>query len=454
MLLKAQSMTFILFLLMLSSGVVFGDEIRADMDAPGEYKPDTMNQESPNLLIGGIGQNGPNPEDNPNYTELAYQIGAMYIPMYYSDEAGLEDEGQVNLAASWFKSYIYPNGLTYWPKYENGLENTALTDKTYNTIVAYSGGTVTAVTALAEQDVKCHTLILISPIRGAPYKNPLIPVDIETALTFPNQDKSYKDAVKGLLDSGAVQRIVIIQSSKDDRIAFGTHYQARFNKGEVSGIDVYNIKLETSGEQGHLEIFEHAKDHLTLGRNGRVYYESNLQAYTLVIKGIELYKQGKYDEAIQAFDEAIGLDPNYAKAWSHKGYALSKQGKYDEAIECLDEAIRLDPNDTYPWGVKGLVLEMQGNHDEAIKCFDEAIGRDPNDANAWAGYGVVLAEIGNYDEAIGYFSEALKGYDADIEIDPNDAAAWKGKGHALNLLGRTTEANAALAKADELGYTG
>ena len=82
MLLKAQSMTFILFLLMLSSGVVFGDEIRADMDAPGEYKPDTMNQESPNLLIGGIGQNGPNPEDNPDYSELAYQIGAMYIPMY------------------------------------------------------------------------------------------------------------------------------------------------------------------------------------------------------------------------------------------------------------------------------------------------------------------------------------------------------------------------------------
>ena len=65
-----------------------------------------------------------------------------------------------------------------------------------------------------------------------------------------------------------------------------------------------------------------------------------------MIKGIELYKQGKYDEAIQAFDEAIGLDPNCAKAWSHKGYALSKQGKYDEAIECLNEAIRLDPNDT------------------------------------------------------------------------------------------------------------
>jgi tetratricopeptide (TPR) repeat protein len=33
------------------------------------------------------------------------------------------------------------------------------------------------------------------------------------------------------------------------------------------------------------------------------------------------------------------LDPKYA--WSNKGVALFSQGKYDEAIKCYDEAIRL-----------------------------------------------------------------------------------------------------------------
>ena len=40
--------------------------------------------------------------------------------------------------------------------------------------------------------------------------------------------------------------------------------------------------------------------------------------------------QGKYDEAIKAYDEAIKLDPQYAMAWYNKGNALDNQGKYDE----------------------------------------------------------------------------------------------------------------------------
>ena len=60
-------------------------------------------------------------------------------------------------------------------------------------------------------------------------------------------------------------------------------------------------------------------------------------------KGIALYSQGKYNEAIKAYDEAIKLDPKYAMAWNNKGLALNSQGKYNEAIKAYDEAIKLDP---------------------------------------------------------------------------------------------------------------
>ncbi len=273
MILKILSIAFILFLTMLISGVVCGDEFRMPPDTPGVYKATTMNSENPNLLIGGIGQNGRDPAQNDQYIKMAEQIGAIYIPTYYTG-AQETDAAEVNLAASWYNTYVYPNGLTYKPTYQNGLENNALTDETYNTIVAYSGGTVTAVTALAEQGVKCHTLILISPIRGTPYENPMIPIDPKTTLTATKQDELYKETVKGLLDSGAVQRIVIIQST-DDRIQFGGFYQAQFKEGEVAGIDVYPVDLKSSGEEAHKEIFgEYAKDHLKIGKNGRVYYSS------------------------------------------------------------------------------------------------------------------------------------------------------------------------------------
>jgi Flp pilus assembly protein TadD len=50
--------------------------------------------------------------------------------------------------------------------------------------------------------------------------------------------------------------------------------------------------------------------------------------------------------------------------------------------------------------------------------------------------------------------DAIKAYDEAIKLDPNDGLTWNNKGEALKSLGRTTEANAAFAKAKELGYKG
>ena len=44
-------------------------------------------------------------------------------------------------------------------------------------------------------------------------------------------------------------------------------------------------------------------------------------------KAMLLISQGKYDEAIKAYDEAIRLDPNYAMAWNNKGDALNYSGQ-------------------------------------------------------------------------------------------------------------------------------
>ena len=52
---------------------------------------------------------------------------------------------------------------------------------------------------------------------------------------------------------------------------------------------------------------------------------------TLNQKGNTLFDQKKYDEAIQAYDEAIRLDPNDAQPWQNKGIALARLNKYDEA---------------------------------------------------------------------------------------------------------------------------
>ena len=54
-----------------------------------------------------------------------------------------------------------------------------------------------------------------------------------------------------------------------------------------------------------------------------------------------IYNQHKYDEAIEACDKAIEMDPHYAVAWNNKGIALYNQHKYDEAIQACDKAIEM-----------------------------------------------------------------------------------------------------------------
>ena len=139
-------------------------------------------------------------------------------------------------------------------------------------------------------------------------------------------------------------------------------------------------------------------------------------------------------------------NPEEAEGWYTKGYNLARLGKYDEAINAYDEAIRLDPKYVNAWYAKGNNLNNLGRYDEAINAYDGAIRLDPKYENAWYAKGVDLKKQERYDEAINAYGEAIR-------LDPKYAKAWYAKGNALKLLGRTTEADAAYAKAKELGYT-
>ncbi|MGB7545713.1 MAG: tetratricopeptide repeat protein, partial [Methanothrix sp.] len=135
-------------------------------------------------------------------------------------------------------------------------------------------------------------------------------------------------------------------------------------------------------------------------------------ASALTSDALVLYGQGKYDEAIKAYGEAIKLDPNYKEAFYNKGLALAALDKRNEAIQAYDEAIKLDPNYKEAFYNKGLALAALHKRNEAIQAYDEAIKLDPNYKEAFYNKGLALDALDNC-------SEAIEAYDEAIKLDPN-----------------------------------
>ena len=175
---------------------------------------------------------------------------------------------------------------------------------------------------------------------------------------------------------------------------------------------------------------------------------------TDVFFGIRMHGEMGREKATPGSDSLKNVDrrdPSLAITWNNKGNKLNDQGKYDDAIEAYEEAIRLDPssaiarsNLAITWNNKGNKLNDQGKYDDAIEAFEEAIRLDPKSASAWLGKGVAL-----------YWqmkdSEALQCFDEAIRLNPDLAVAWNNKGIILESLGRASEADAAYSRARELG---
>ena len=152
-----------------------------------------------------------------------------------------------------------------------------------------------------------------------------------------------------------------------------------------------------------------------------------------------------YDMALEAYDRAIELNPNIIPAWLGKGEIYRTIHNYDMALEAYDRAIELNPQlePDQIWYDKGTVLYTLKRYEDSLEAFDRAIELNPKDAYYWNGRGNVLNEFQFYEAALSAFNNAIK-------IDPRGAYSWNGKGNALRHLGQNEEALFAFDRAIEL----
>jgi tetratricopeptide (TPR) repeat protein len=156
-----------------------------------------------------------------------------------------------------------------------------------------------------------------------------------------------------------------------------------------------------------------------------------------------LGRQGKSDEAIVHFNEALRISPNYYDALINMGITLASQGKAAEAMRCYEQALQANPNSAKAHAEIGLVLGRQEKYGEALPHFYKSLELAPNEPLVRMNLGWTLALLKKPQEAIEQLNEALR-------LNPNSAEAHNNIGLVLMSQRRLEESRSHFATALQL----
>jgi protein O-mannosyl-transferase len=149
--------------------------------------------------------------------------------------------------------------------------------------------------------------------------------------------------------------------------------------------------------------------------------------------GNALAKRNRMDEAVDHFETALKINPDFIECHNDFGVALADHGRFDEAIVHYDKLLKAKPEDFVAHNNLGNALANRGQFDKAIVHYQKALELRPTYAQAQNNLGTALAARGQFEEAIAYFRKAL-------DIRPDFVEARHNLGMALAAGGRTDEA--------------
>jgi tetratricopeptide (TPR) repeat protein len=156
--------------------------------------------------------------------------------------------------------------------------------------------------------------------------------------------------------------------------------------------------------------------------------------------GIVLFDQGKFNDAVDHYLQALRIKPDYIDLHNNMGNALFKLGRIEEAIEQYDEALRYKPNNVDFRMNRSIALAQKGQSGEVIDQYLKTLRIDPDNEGAHYNLAVALAEKGEYDKAIEHFLAALR-------LEPDNANAHNNLGNCFLEKGNIEEAIANYRKA-------
>jgi predicted CXXCH cytochrome family protein len=150
---------------------------------------------------------------------------------------------------------------------------------------------------------------------------------------------------------------------------------------------------------------------------------------------------GRYPKALEAFRHAIGVAPSDGLLWQELAQVYIKQGQTKLGMDALNQSLELDSTVPQTLQLLGtLWMESTGDRLRAEACFREAIRLQPDYAQAHMNLAVLLSESNRTKEAAYHFERA-------IHLRPDYALGHLNYGLMLRKLGRIGEAREQIGQA-------
>jgi TolB-like protein/Tfp pilus assembly protein PilF len=185
----------------------------------------------------------------------------------------------------------------------------------------------------------------------------------------------------------------------------------------------------------------------------------NADAYDLYLNGRALIlSRDNMNLAIELLEKAVGLDPDFAKAWEVLGaaYFIAPNWGYEFDTDTLKQAenasrraLELDDQLSLPWSVLSSVGMYRGelSYEEALVYDRRAIAADPKNATSHLWLALNLSGLGRLDEAVRLVETCL-------EIDPAYQNCKRHLAYLYYIAGRESEALRLFYEGVEAGFNG
>ena len=172
-------------------------------------------------------------------------------------------------------------------------------------------------------------------------------------------------------------------------------------------------------------------------------------AYDLFLQGRHYLLQRtrtSIEKALELFQQAVEIDPDYAPAWAEIGVAANLLGRgpntygdwtfqqvTEVAAPAIEKSLSLNPNLAEAHTANGLLLAGNGKQENAISEYRKAIELNPSTRNARHLLYLTLTSVGRFREAHEVIDEAA-------EFDPLSAIILENQVSSLVSRGHTDQA--------------